>query len=159
MNSIFEIFKCENSENSEKELIKNIGSYNDIFNYIEYVFDNPTISNIANLNILYKTHNSYNINLLKELKNSQNLSIIDFYNLKKNEVGNYDLKIHIDNYIKSYQLSNNMLALLKKPASRILEKQPTIKELLHRIEYLEKTVDELKIRISNEDFFTNRATI
>jgi hypothetical protein len=155
MTSIFEIFKCENSE---KELLKNIGSYKDIFEYIQYVFDNPTMSNIENLNILYKTHNSYNTHLLKELKNNENLSIIDFYNLKKNEVENYDLKIHIDNYIKSFQLNSNILSLFKKPKLVSLEKQPTLKELLHRIEYLEKTVEELKIRISNEDFFTNRAT-
>ena len=155
MNSIFEIFKCENKE---QELLKNIGSYNDIFDYIQYVFNNPTMSNIENLNILYRTYNSYNTQLLKELKNSENLSIIDFYNLKKKEVENYDLQLHIDNYIKSFQLSNNMLALLKKPISSSSEKQPTIKELIHRIECLEKTVDELKIRVSNEDFFTNRAT-
>jgi hypothetical protein len=155
MTSIFEIFKCENSE---KELLKNIGSYKDIFEYIQYVFDNPTMSNIENLNILYKTHNSYNTHLLKELKNNENLSIIDFYNLKKNEVENYDLQLHIDNYIKSFQLSNNMLALLKKPISASTVKQPTLKELIHRIECLEKTVDELKVRISNEDFFTHRAT-
>jgi hypothetical protein len=155
MNSIFEIFKCENKE---QELLKNIGSYNDIFDYIQYVFNNPTMSNIENLNILYKTYNSYNTHLLKEIKNSENLSIIDFYNLKKNEVENYDLKIHIDNYIKSFQLSSNILSLLKKPISSSLEKQPSLKELIHRIECLEKTVDELKIRISNEDFFTNRAT-
>ena len=155
MNSIFEIFKCENKE---QELLKNIGSYNDIFDYIQYVFNNPTMSNIENLNILYRTYNSYNTQLLKELKNSENLSIIDFYNLKKNEVENYDLKIHIDNYIKSFQLSSNILSLLKKPISSSLEKQPSLKELIHRIECLEKTVDELKIRISNEDFFTNRAT-
>ena len=41
--------------------------------------------NKGNLNILYKTHNSYNTNLLKELKNSENLSIINLYHLKKNE--------------------------------------------------------------------------
>ena len=155
MNSIFEIFK---SENSEKELLKNIGSYNDIFEYIEYVFDNPTMGNIENLNILYKTHNSYNTHLLKELKNNENLSIIDFYNLKKDKVENRDLKNHIDNYIKSFQLNHNILSLLVKPKSSSLEKQPTLKELIHRIECLEKTVDELKIRISNEDFFTHRAT-
>jgi hypothetical protein len=155
MTSIFEIFKCENSE---QELLKNIGQYNDIFDYIQYVFNNPTMHNIVNLNILYKTHNSYNTNLLKELKNSENLSIIDFYHLKKNEVENHDLKNHIDNYIKSFQLNSNILDLLKKPISRSSEKQPTLKELIQRIECLEKTVNELKIRISNEDFLTNRTT-
>ena len=157
MTSIIEVFK---RENSEKELLQNIGSYNnDIFDYIQYVFDNPTNTNIENLNILYRSHNSFSIHLLRELKNSENLSIIDFYNLKKNQVENCDLKTHIDNYIKSFELNSNMLALLKKSGPHSQNKtMPSIHELIQRIESLEKTVDELKIRVSNEDFFTNRTT-
>lgn len=147
MNSIIQIFQTK--DYIAERLLLNIPDSKAIFEYIEYVFINP-IENINNLNTLYKTLNEYNINILKHVKNDQGISIIDYYKSREKEIQNDELKLHIINYIKSYNLSTNLLNLLdKKTDSK--KTQPTLFELLDRIEKLEKTVEELKIRISNEN--------
>ena len=154
MNSIIQIF--ETKDNIAENLLLNIPDSEAIFEYIEYVFNNP-IDNIKNLNTLYKILNEYNINILKNIKNDEDRSIIDYYKSREEEIENNELKLHIDNYIKSYNLSNNIFNLLGKKTDSQKPK-PTLYELLERIEKLEKTVEELKVRISDENLLTQGAT-
>ena len=155
MNSIIQIF--ESKENIKEKLLENIPDSKAIFEYIEYVFSNP-VDNIENLNTLYKILNQNNITLLKNVKNSDDISIVDYYKSMEEQIENSDLKTHITNYIKSSNLSSNIFSLLQKPDNNGHKRKPTINELLERIEKLEKTVEELKIRISNENLLTQGTT-
>ena len=149
MTSIIQIF--ESKENIKEKLLENIPDSKAIFEFIEYVFSNP-VDNIDNLNTLYKILNQNDLSTLKNIRNTEGISIVDYYKSMESQIENIDLKTHITTYIKSYNLSNNIFSLLQKPDTNNGHKgKPSLNELLERIEKLEKTVEELKIRISNEN--------
>jgi hypothetical protein len=154
MSSIIEIFKSKEHNN----VIHFIDNSLEIFNYIDYVFLNPNQTNLDNLNKLYKILNSYNSIALDKLKDTNNKTIIDKY---KDYVCNDNdelLKIHINNFIKSRSFLNNIINVFNRNTKQHVKVIPNIEEIVNRLEELEKTVNELKVRIADKNLLTERTT-
>jgi hypothetical protein len=154
MSSIIEIFNSKEHDN----VIYFIDNSIEIFNFIDYVFSNPNQKNIDNLNELYKICNNSNPKLLDKLKNTHNKSIVEMY---ADYICNHDeelLQIHINNFIKSRSFTNNIFSLLHQNTNNSMKNKPNINEIVDRLEYLEKTVEELKVRISDKNLLTERTT-
>ena len=155
MNSIIQIF--ESKDNIDINLIQFANKPDEIFQFIQSVFKNPNNNNIDNLNTLYKAINKYNNKILTELKDNNNKTLLEFY---KDYICNDEdllLKDHIDSFINSRKFTTNLLSLLSN-TNKSQKKAPTVSEIVERLVYLEKTVEELKVRISNENLLTERTT-
>jgi hypothetical protein len=154
MSSIIEIFKSKEHNN----VIHYIDNSLEIFGFIDYVFLNPNETNIDNLNQLYKIMNTYNSSALDKLKDKNNITILEKY---KNYVCNDNeelLKIHINNFIKSRSFLNNLINVLNRNTKQHNKIRPNIEEIVNRLEELEKTVNELKVRITDKNILTERTT-
>jgi hypothetical protein len=150
MSTIIEIFNTEEHNN----LITFINNSTEIFNFIHYVFLNPDEKNINNLNQLYKIFNRYDTKAIDNIKNTDNKTILEIYKEFICDHKDHLLKLHIDNFIASRSFTNNLLHLFKQNNNMNTPKIPSILEIVNRLEYLEKTVEELKIRVSNKDFLS-----
>jgi len=151
MSTIIEIFNTEEHNN----LITFINNSTEIFNFIHYVFLNPDEKNINNLNQLYKIFNKYDTKAIDKIKNTDNKTILEVYKEFNCDDKDHLLKLHIDNFIASRSFTNNLFHLFQKNNNINTTKIPSILEIVNRLEYLEKTVEELKIRVSNKDFLSN----
>jgi hypothetical protein len=145
MNSIIQIF--ESKDNIDTNLIQFANKPDEIFCFIQSVFKNPNHNNIENLDTLYKAINKYNSKTLLEfykdyICNDEDLLLID----------------HINNFIKSRNFTSNLFNLLSNTNNKSQKKGPSVSEIVERLEYLEKTVEELKIRISDENLLAERTT-
>ena len=148
MSSIIEILDTEETNS----IIQYINNSNEIFNYINYVFSDPNEKNINNLDKLYKAFNTYDYKALDQLKNSNDKTIFEMY--KEYNCNDGLLRIHIDKFISSRSFSNNILNIFKQNNNQNSKKLPNIREIVDRLEYLEKTIEELKARVSNKDLFS-----
>jgi len=150
MCTIIEIFNAEEHNN----LIQFIDNPTEIFHFINYVFSNPNEKNINNLNTLYNTFNKYDPKALDKIKNKDNKTLIEMYTEYICDNKDDLLQKHINNYINSRSFTNNLFNLFKTTTNQPLNKIPNIIEIVNRLESLEKTVNELKVRISNENFLS-----
>ena len=155
MNSIIQIF--ESKDNIDTNLIQFADRPDEIFSFVQSVFKNPNHNNIENLNRLYKAINTYNSKILLELKDNNNKTLLEFY--KDYICNDEDLLLidHINNFIKSQRFTSSLFSLLAN-TNKSQKKGPSVSEIVERLEYLEKTVEELKIRISNENLLAERTT-
>ena len=156
MNSIIQIF--ESKDNIDMKLIQFANKPDEIFCFIQSVFKNPNHNNIENLDTLYKAINKYNSKILLELKDNNNKTLLEFY--KDYICNDEDLLLidHINNFIKSRNFTSNLFNLLSNTNNKSQKKGPSVSEIVERLEYLEKTVEELKIRISDENLLAERTT-
>lgn len=152
MSSIIEILDTEETNS----IIQYINNSNEIFNYINYVFSDPNEKNINNLDKLYKAFNTYDYKAIDKLKNSNDKTILEVY--KEYNCNDGLLRIHIDKFISSRSFSNNILNIFKQNNNQTSKKLPNIREIVDRLEYLEKTIEELKSRVSNKDLFSDRTS-
>lgn len=155
MNSIIQIF--ESKDNIDINLIQFANKPDEIFQFIQSVFKNPNNNNIDNLNTLYKAINKYNSKILTELRDNNNKTLLEFYNDYICNDEDLLLKDHIDSFINSRKFTTNLLSLLSN-TNKSQKKAPTVSEIVERLVYLEKTVEELKVRISNENLLAERTT-
>ena len=150
MSSIIEIFKSKEPNN----VIHFIDNSVEIFNFIDYVFLNPTQTNLDNLNELYKILNICNSTALDKLKDQNNKTILDKYNEYRCNDNEELLKTHINNFIKSRSFFNNLINVFNRNTKQNVKIIPNIHEIINRLEELEKTVNELKVRIADKNILT-----
>jgi hypothetical protein len=155
MNSIIQIF--ETRDNINTNLIQFVNRPDEIFRFIQFVFKNPVHENIENLNTLYRAINKYNSKILTEITDNNNKTLLEFYKDYSCNDDDLLLKKHIDDYIKSRNFTTSLFSLLAN-TNKSQKKAPSVFEIVDRLEYLEKTVEELKVRISNENLLTERTT-
>jgi alkyl hydroperoxide reductase subunit AhpC len=150
MVDIIEIFNSNNAD-IESKLLQHVHDHALIFEFLDFVFNNPSETNIANLNHLYKTFNAHDLKIIKNVsRNGQNIE--NYYKERECTVEDISLKNHVSHFLKSISFSQNLFGLLSVSKSQTT-KLPSIQDLMSKIEQLEKRIETLEVGMSNKNVF------